>query len=91
MLYIYKNAVSVNFHKESWQANQNSKEWGEKGSSTSAIAMSSITRSPALVRSDLTFSLHAAELPIETFLIVFHVPCQIKLQMDFGFPNHIPA
>ena len=62
-----------------------------KKAGTSAIAMSSITRSPALVRSDLTFSLHAAELPIETFLIAFHVPCQIKLQMDFGFPNHIPA
>lgn len=46
-----------------------------------------------LPHSEVTFHYPplAAEQPIETSLIGFHVPCQIKLQMDFSFPNHIPA
>lgn len=73
------------------EGNRNSKEWGEKGTTTSAIATSSSTRSPAPFRSGLSLSPLAAEWPIETSLIGFHVLCQIKLQMDFSFPNHIPA
>lgn len=33
----------------------------------------------------------ADDVPIETFLVALHVPCQNQLHMGFSFPKPIPA
>lgn len=57
ILYTYKMLFLLIYRKRVDKASWNNKKWGEKGTSTSAIAMSFFTISPAPFRSGLTFSL----------------------------------
>ncbi|KAF1564031.1 Ankycorbin, partial [Eudyptes schlegeli] len=61
--------------------------------STSAFSMSVVARSPILlIRGYSFFHLPLlSDVPEETFLVIFHVPSQVQLQLCLGFPDPLPA